>query len=244
MNRLLLLIIVFISMVTPTFGWNDATHMSIVKAAELDKYAYLAVGADMAKEKASEIESPNHWCNNKPSTRVTPEMVFEQVADYNSTFKNPGHLYGAILASLSDYQKVKSEGKYALYSLGYAMHYIGDLSMPFHNTIDIGTVDHRLNELMVEGDENESYDKKMSRITREIKKKMGKPPLLPSIKDSLAFEVALAQEIARIANKSVTLGYRIVNDKRKQNLMTPEEAYSQLAESAMLIKAVIASFNK
>jgi L-fucose mutarotase/ribose pyranase (RbsD/FucU family) len=39
-----------------TMAWHDATHMAVVKAAGLDNYVHLAVGADMAKEKAGEIE--------------------------------------------------------------------------------------------------------------------------------------------------------------------------------------------
>jgi hypothetical protein len=44
-----------------SLAWHDATHMAVAKAAGLEDYAHLAVGADMAKEKAGDTEGKNHY---------------------------------------------------------------------------------------------------------------------------------------------------------------------------------------
>src|SRR6185369_15653590 len=64
---------------SPAIAWHDATHMAVMKAAGLDNYAYLAVGADMAKEKAGGYEDGNHYRNNAKGVIVTADMVLDQV---------------------------------------------------------------------------------------------------------------------------------------------------------------------
>jgi hypothetical protein len=46
----------------------------------------------------------------------------------------------------------------------------------------------------------------------------------------------LAREIARIANLSMKLGYKLEDEKR---LLTQQEAYQQISHSASLFKAVL-----
>ena len=53
---------------------------------------------------------------------------------------------------------------------------------------------------------------------------------------SITSEDALAKEIARIANPSMALGYKLEDEKR---LLTKEEAYDQLSHSASLFKAIL-----
>jgi len=55
------------------------------------------------------------------------------------------------------------------------------------------------------------------------------------------FEADLAREIARIANISRKLGYKLRAEKRS---MTKEEAYEQLGHSASLLKAVLRHHNQ
>lgn len=57
--------------------------MAVMKAAGLDKYAYLAVGADMSKDKTDGYEEGNHYRNNSRGTVVTVDMVLDQARDYN-----------------------------------------------------------------------------------------------------------------------------------------------------------------
>ncbi|MGA2228329.1 MAG: hypothetical protein ABSH41_28180 [Syntrophobacteraceae bacterium] len=62
-------------------------------------------------------------------------MVLAQVNRYYDPTDENGHLYGAIVASLRDFKSAKASGKYAEYHLAYCAHYVGDLSMPLHNTL-------------------------------------------------------------------------------------------------------------
>jgi hypothetical protein len=53
---------------------------------------------------------------------------------------------------------------------------------------------------------------------------------------SITSEEALAKEIARIANLSIALGYKLED---KNRILTREEAYRQLGHSASLFKAIL-----
>src|SRR4030042_2173179 len=151
-------------------AWHDATHMAVAKAAGIDNYAYLAVGADLAKEKAGELEGLNHYYNTTKGVVITPTIVFDlfkkynKPRDYNDPEDAKGRLYGAIVASINDYIITVSGGKYARYTLGYAMHYIGDLSMPFHNIAydKFNMANHSANDGIVEipGPADEATDVK------------------------------------------------------------------------------------
>ena len=54
---------------------------------------------------------------------MTPEMVFQQIDEYNKTNDLVGHLSVAIIASVRDYLKAKDEGKYGEYHLAFCSHY-------------------------------------------------------------------------------------------------------------------------
>ena len=174
-------------------------------------------------------------------------MVLDQVRDYNCRCNDEGHLYGAIVAALNQYRqgKIKSV-KYNRYSLGFAAHYIGDLSMPLHNVDynNFNKTHHAANDGVVEGDESEPTDAKVERIAAKIRQKMKllPPYRFPSAKEDLTrFNLALAQKIAEIANKSAALGYAMQAADPQQTIMTADEAYVQLAESAALLKAAFAA---
>jgi hypothetical protein len=220
--------------------------MAVVKAAGLDNYAYLAVGADMAKEKSGGHEDGNHYCNNAKGAKVTADMVLDQVRYYNSLGNDKGHLYGAIIAALTQYRERKNNHRYANYPLGFAAHYIGDLSMPLHNTDfnDFNKAHHAANDGVVEGSEDEATDAKVARIAAEIKKRMARRPsyhLPPARDDFVKFNRDLAKKIAEIANKSIALGYAMQDSKPQKTLMNADDAYGQLAESAALLKAAFAA---
>jgi hypothetical protein len=231
---------------TLAFAWHDATHMAVVKAAGLDDFVYLAVGADMAKEKAGGHEDGNHFCNNGRGTIVTADMVLDQVRDYNCRCSGEGHLYGAIIAAISQYRERTWSGKYGRYPLGFAMHYIGDLSMPLHN-VEYNVFNqtwHSANDGVVEGNGNEPTDARVTRIAALIRARMKTLPRvnLPSAKgDAARFNRVLAHKIAEIANKAIALGYAMQDSNPQRTVMTKNEAYRQLAESAALLKAVYAA---
>lgn len=225
-----------------TLAWHDATHMAVVKAAGLDNLVYLAVGADMAKEKAGRVESQNHFNNTPQGVTVTPEMVLAQVADYNKPGDDDGHLYGAIIAALNDYLLKGASGKYALYPFGYAAHYLGDLSMPFHNIIydDFNKKNHAANDGIVEssGPRDEATDAKVARLALEIRKRMKNLPPIHLSANGTSFNKELAVQIAVIANNASALGYAMRDASPQRTRLTEEEAYRQLAQSARLLQAV------
>ena len=231
---------------SPALAWHDATHMAVIKAAGLDNYVYLAVGPDMAKEKSGGYEEGNHYRNNAKGVIVTANMALDQMRDYNCRCNDEGHLYGAIIAALDQYVERKSKNKQARYPLGFAGHYIGDLSMPLHNTAynDFNRAYHSANDGVVEGDESEPTDAKVVRIAAGIRERM---KLLPpyrfsSAKDNITkFNLELAQKIAEIANKAMALGYAMQEANPPKTVMSSEEAYGQLAESAALLKAAFAA---
>ena len=202
-----------------SYPWYDETHIAIAKATGYKKW-YNSTGADMAKLKAGRIEKLNHYVNNPRGTIVTPEMVLQQVKKYNKTNDLMGHLYGAIIASVRDYLKARDEGKYGEYHLAFCAHYVGDLSQPLHNTLynsynrkNHGTTDGIIND--------------------EVLDKMDKIKIYPIKIES---EKDLANEIARIANLSLKKGYQIQDEKR---LLTKDEAYEQISQSASLFKAIL-----
>ncbi|MCM0084411.1 hypothetical protein L4X63_22800 [Geomonas sp. Red32] len=240
MRNLVAAVVVGISLLpSPARAWNDLTHMAVMEAAGLGDYSYLAAGPDMAKEKAGGHEDGNHYRDNPKGTVVTADMVLDQVRDYNCRCNGEGHLYGAIVAALHDYRQARDQGKYARYPRGYASHYIADLSMPLHNTTydDFNRAHHAENDGVVERGVTGSTRGRVDRIAAEIRGRMKRlaPYRLPAARDGMArFDKELAARIAKLANRSMALGYRM--EERAQAVMTSEEAYGQLAESALLLK--------
>jgi hypothetical protein len=220
--HIFIFIIVFVLLGTTfpkrSLAWHDETHLAIAKVAGYEKW-YTAIGADMTKLKAGDIESPNHYVNNPPGTIITPEMVIAQTERYNQ-IDEKGHLYGAIIVSVRDYIREKKKGKYGEYHLGFCAHYVGDLSMPLHNTL--------LNSF------NRKHHVKIDGIIEEeVLSNLQRIKLYPIVIDS---EQTLVKEVARIANLSIKLGYQIEAEDR---LLTKEEAYKQISHSASLLKGVL-----
>ena len=213
------------------WAWHDKTHLMIAKAAGRTSW-YNAAGPDLAKIKAGNIEEYNHWYNNNAEAEVTVMMVMDQVGRYNQRNKlmdSEGHVYGAIIASLRAYNKAVQSGKYAEYHLDYCVHYIGDLSQPLHNIPydDYNKKWHRATDGVVEN----TIWNEADRITAQMYE----------IRLSAEhLEADLAREIARIANISRRLGYRLRAEKRG---MTREEAFEQMGHSASLIRAVLRRYH-
>jgi len=205
----------------PAFGWHDKTHLAVAQAAGYEGW-YNAAGPDVTKTKAKDIEDGNHYFNNDAKAYVTEKMVLDQVQRYNTTKDEEGHLYGAIIASVKDYKNEKKKGKYAEYHLAFCAHYIGDLSMPLHNAPygEFNKKHHTEEDGVVEFSvlNNIGF---IQRNIYEIK-----------IKD----ENGLAREIARIANISRQLAYKM---EARGKGMSQDEAYKQLFHSASLLKAVL-----
>jgi len=211
--------------ITSFFGsaqaWFDKTHIAIGKAAGFDRADYLAA-PDIAKVKAHDAESYNHWASSAEGEAITAKTVRGQIVKYNLGIveERRGHLYGAIVAAVRAYQDEVAAGNYAVYHIIYAGHYIGDLSMPLHNSAyDEFNATHRaLNDGIVE---------------RQVLANLEKIRVYPI---TIKTEDDLIDHIVRIAQKAKNLGQKMEKENRN---MTLEEAYSQLSDSASLFKAVL-----
>jgi hypothetical protein len=228
----IMIVLCILSLALQATAWHDQTHLAICKAAGFDTW-YHCAGPDIAKIKAGNIEAYNHWFNNDAEAEITPQMVFDQIEHYNKRNKilDPeGHLLGAIIASLRAYEKDLRSGKYALYHLVYCAHYISDLTMPLHNIAydDFNEQHHNANDGVVE-----------DTILKEPEKITGH--MYSTTLSKKYFEADLAREIARIANLSRVLGYKLRSEKRD---MTKQEAYVQLGHSASLLRAVLLRYDK
>jgi hypothetical protein len=205
------------------FGWHNKTHLSIAKASGYRDW-FNAAGADMAKIKARcinmNIEESNHYSSNPKGKIIDVEMVLRQAERYNDPLDKKGHLYGAIVASLREYKKVSITGKYGEYHLSFCSHYVGDLSMPFHNT-------------EYKGFAETNHTKVDATVEDEVWENIEKIIIYPI---TITTEEELASEIARIANISTKLGYKLIKEER---LLTKKEAYEQLSHSASLFKAIL-----
>ena len=211
------------------FGWYDKTHVSIAKAAGYDRW-FNAVGADIAKIKAGNIEAYNHICNNNENREVTAALVHAQVPRYNDPRDAEGHLYGAIIAALREYKKSTLAQKYAEYHLAYCAHYVGDLSQPLHNFPNDEF--NRRFHLKNDGIVDEEVMKHHGRIAENMH---------PIVLRPEKFEDDLAREIAQLANTARYLGLRL---KRENRVMTKDEAYRQLGHSASLLRAILVYLGK
>lgn len=220
-KNIIFLTILLFSLSSQCFSWHDQTHMAVATAAGF-KNSYMLVGPDIARLKAGNIESFNHWCNNDENHLLTKEQVLAQIEKYNSTDsgEEKGHLYGAIIGAVIAYQKDKSEGKYAEYHLGYLGHYVGDLSNPLHNIAynEFNKNHHNINDGIIE---NEIAFSINNIVITEI--------VINSIDD-------IANEIVKIANDAKELGYKMEKENRN---MTKVEAYAQISKSASFFKGIL-----
>ncbi len=201
------------------YAWFGRTHLAIAKAAGYRNW-YNAAAADLARLKAGDIERFNHYVNNPKGTVIKPEMVLRQAERYNDPYDKSGHLYGAILASVRQYIKDKKEGRYPEDIMAYCVHYVGDLSMPLHNT--------PFDEF------NKKYHMQFDGIIDdEILDNVSKIKINHL---SIKSENDLIREIIRTADISMKLGFRLEAENR---LMTKAEAYRQIGLSASLLKAIL-----
>lgn len=218
-TRSTIVLIILLASAMPAHAWFDETHVAIAKAAGYRKW-YNAAAADVAKVKLGKRESLNHYHNSAKGTVITPEMVLAQACLYDEIDAD-GHLYGAIIGAFRAYVEAKKSGRYAENYLAYLVHYIGDLSMPLHHTLynTFNRKNHAANDGLIDDEVLENTDK------------------IIVYKITIKSEAELAEEVARIANLSKQLGHTLEDENRR---MTRDEAYRQVAQSASLLRAVLA----
>ncbi|WP_319408819.1 hypothetical protein [uncultured Desulfosarcina sp.] len=226
MKRITTWLLAFMICTLPSLcrAWHDETHLAIAKVAGYEKW-YNAAGADIAKIKADAVEKKNHYVNNPPGTVVTSEMVLDQADRYNKPNDLKGHLYGAIIASIRQYRTTTQTGKYAEYHLAFCSHYVGDLSQPLHNTLynDYNRRNHTATDGIIEGEALYNL------------------ALIEVYPINIQSEEDLAVEVARIANLSLNLGYKLELEGR---MMSRQEAYEQISHSASLFRGILGWLQK
>jgi hypothetical protein len=126
----------------------------------------------------------------------------------------------AIVQSIREYRITTKKGKYAEYHLAFCAHYVGDLSMPLHNTLY--NEYNRKYHTIIDGIINDEELDNLSKIE-----------VYPI---EIRSEEDLTREVARIANLSMTLGYKLEQEGR---LLSKEEAYRQVSHSAHLVQGNI-----
>lgn len=222
------MVLFFMLTTSQAYAWHDKTHLSIAEAAGFALW-YSAAAPDVAKSKSEfrSIEEKNHYFNNSAHKEVDEAMVLEQAARYNKPGDVEGHLYGAIIGAVRAYKADSASGKYAEYPLVFCAHYIGDLSMPLHNTEydDFNKTRHTVNDGIIES----SVRNNIGYIQRNMKE------------IAIQNESDLAREIAKVANTARTLGAKIREENRN---MTQDEVYTQITQSSALFKAVLVFVGK
>ena len=114
----------------------------------------------------------------------------------------------------------RRKGNMREYHLAYCAHYVGDLSMPLHNTLYNSF--NRQHHTAMDGIVDDEVLNHLERIK-----------IYPI---QIKSEDDLVREIARIANLSMKLGYQLEKENR---MLSKEEAYVQLGHSASLLKAIL-----
>ena len=119
-----------------------------------------------------------------------------------------------------DYVRDKKKGKYGEYHMAFCAHYVADLSQPLHNT-EFSLFNKRYHKTVY------------GTVNDEVLDSQDKIKVIPI---QIKSEEDLPREIARVANLSMALGYRLEDENR---VLTKEEAYQQLEQSGSLFRAVL-----
>ncbi len=215
---------------SPAYSWSDRCHLAIARAAGYDEW-YNAVAADILAARLGRAERRNHDAAIDRRKPITEAQVLEQAEKVKNPSNGEGQLYGAIIASVEEYERAyRNRDVDRDYFLSLAVHYIGDLSAPLHNIAydDFNTAHHAANDALLD---RELKDDACVVKTGKIEEKMYAITITPE-----HWKTDLAKEVARIAVLSRRLGLLLEAENRD---MTKEEAYVQAGHSASLLRAVL-----
>ncbi len=215
---------------SPASAWSDHTHLAIARAAGYDEW-YNAVAADILAVRLGRAERRNHDAAIDRRKSITGELVLEQADKVKNPSTGEGLLYGAIIASIEEYERgYRNRDVDRDYYLALAVHYIGDLSAPLHNIAYDGfnAAHHAANDALLD---RELKDDSCVVKTGKIGEKMYEITIAPE-----RWKADLAKEVARIAVLSRQLGLTLEAENRD---MTKEEAYVQAGHSASLLRAIV-----
>ncbi len=230
-SKLSLFVVMCLSVLSsPSHAWSDRGHLAVAKAAGYDEW-YNAVAADILAARLGRAERRNHDAAIERRKPITGAQVLEQAEKAKKPSNGEGVLYGAIIASIEEYERgYRDKNVDRDYSFSLAAHYIGDLSAPLHNIAydDFNAAHHAANDNLLD---RELADAGCVVKTGQIEEKMYEITITPE-----HWKADLAKEVARIAVLSRQLGLTLKAENRD---MTREEAYTQMGHSASLLRAII-----
>jgi hypothetical protein len=208
---------------SPAKAWHDETHIAVGKASGYAQWYNLAA-ADIVKTQIKSLgladgEGQNHFYDAERPT--SSQDVYAQVEKFGKDNDPEGHLLGAILYKVREYQKAVVSGKYGEYHLAIVGHYCGDLSQPLHlsryDSFNKNT--HSANDGLVE-----RYGFLL------ISENIAAAPV------SIDSEDDLVKAIVDVANASFALAQKI---RAEHRLMTEQEAFGQLRLSVALFGGIL-----
>lgn len=233
--------------------WSSNTHTFIAQVAGLQNPQY-ANFPDLSKNENFSLLRPYHRHAAAPNTIVTPDYIFQfqistgeyvriSVPDSKPIKINVpdqvGILYWEILKIYME-MRGKSGWEYNYYLFNIA-HYIGDLSQPLHNFPhgnEPASDGHIYSDVGIWAKNNHrAFDNILELsfpLDKNTEKKFNSWISVPSITSPND----LKREISKVANHSITLANKCYSENR---IMSKEEALRQLAMSASLVMAIIAS---
>ncbi len=242
MKKLLMAMIIVFSSINLS-AWDELTHKAVGDIINFDLSNHLSA-PDIARAKLGDVELKNHFYDCRENLNISIALVKSQKSWYNNPSDEDGHLYGAILQSVEDYQKSKLSGKGKSFLLAWVGHYIGDLSNPLHNIEyeQFNKICHAANDSMLES--------VISSLVDSLKKTVKNNPIVIKNEDDLA------KYIVELASKSKAIGYELskkwnketanmAEDEKKKHIvtMTREQAIEQVRQSALLLDAVLKYVN-
>lgn len=233
------------------WGWSSQTHIFIAQQAGL-KYPESACFPDASREENQDLLGPFHWHNAAPDTIITPEYIdrFPIVKESHLTrnyFKPKKlnilvpHQVGALYARIVDlYHRMQGKRGWAYdYYLGTVAHFVGDLSQPLHNYPHGQSLASDGQKYPEQGQwsahRHQHFDNVLNRrLNLEADGERQFQARLITI--TVTSEADLKKEIARIANRAITLANTCYAEQRD---LTEDEAFRQVALSVSLLKGIM-----
>lgn len=123
------------------FAWTDQAHMAMGKAAGFRRFQNCA-GIDIARTVAAinglpQTDEQAHFFNAPADYEITADDAYAQLQDIGKSREEcpEGYLLGAILHTVRLCKEKTESGAFDDEYYAVLLHYITDLSQPFHMTV-------------------------------------------------------------------------------------------------------------
>jgi hypothetical protein len=203
------MVLFILSINANAYAWKGDVHNLIAEKAGF-------TGIDAAcPDRSDKGKFSNHYYNAEENEKITAAFIKKQANDYDTGIQK-GALYGAIWGSFNSVMAAEPIEK-SCKPIEYFVHYMGDLSAPFHNILrDQWTKDnHGRND---KADLNMIDDEELSTVR------------LTNCSDDLLAKVA------ELANTSKEIGYKQYNDKVPD--VSDADKKAQIIKSINLLRGV------